>query len=157
MIAEACHGLDVQLVIALGGGCTPESLPDLPGSPLVVGLAPQLDLLQRSTLTITHAGMNTTLESLSNGVPMVAIPIANDQPGVAARIAWTGTGEVVPLKRLSVSRLRRAIKQVLTEDSYKKNALSLQASIQRAGGARKAADIVEQVIATGKSVTRQSE
>ena len=151
-IAEACKDLDVQLVIALGGGSTPESLPPLLGSPLVVEYAPQLELLQRTTLTITHAGMNTTLESLSNGVPMVAIPIANDQPGVAARIAWTGTGKVVPLKRLNVSRLRLAIEQVLTEDSYKKNALSQQAAIKQAGGAKRAADIIEQVVSTGKPV-----
>jgi zeaxanthin glucosyltransferase len=153
-IAEACQDLDAQLVIALGGGSTPESLPALPGSPLVVGFAPQLELLQRATLTITHAGMNTTLESLSNGVPMVAIPIANDQPGVAARIAWTGTGAVVPLKRLNVSKLRSVLKQVLTEDSYKKNALRLQAAIKRAGGVKKAADIVEQVLSTGKPIVK---
>lgn len=152
-IAEACQGLDAQLVIALGGGSTPEALPALPGSPLVVGYAPQLELLKKTTLTITHAGMNTTLESLSNGVPMVAIPIANDQPGVAARIAWTGTGEVVSLKRLNVSKLRSAIKRVLVEDSYKQNALRLQEAIKRAGGVKRAADIVEQVIATGKPCT----
>jgi zeaxanthin glucosyltransferase len=155
-IAEACRDLDAQLVIALGGGSTPESLPALPGSPLVVGFAPQLELLQRTTLTITHAGMNTTLESLSNGVPMVAIPIANDQPGVAARIAWTRTGEIVPLKRLSVSKLRSSIEQVLTEDSYKKNALRLQKAIKQAGGVKRAADIIEQAVSTGKPVLQQS-
>ena len=155
-IAEACQGLDAQLVIALGGGSTPESLPVLPGSPLVVGFAPQLELLQRATLTITHAGMNTTLESLSNGVPMVAIPIANDQPGVAARIAWTGSGEVVLLKRLEVSRLRSLIERVLTEDSYKKNALRLQKAIKQAGGVKRAADIIEQVVATGKPIVQQT-
>lgn len=153
-IAEACQDLDAQLVIALGGGSTPESLPIFPGSPLVVGFAPQLELLQRTTLTITHAGMNTTLESLSNGVPMVAIPIANDQPGVAARIAWTGTGDVVPLKHLSVSKLRSSINRLLTEDSYKKNALSLQKAIKQAGGVKRAADIIEQVVATGKPVNK---
>ncbi|NDJ16656.1 glycosyl transferase family 1 [Myxacorys almedinensis A] len=155
IIAEACRELDAQLVIALGGGSTPEALLPLPGSPLVVEYAPQLDLLQRTTLTITHAGMNTTLESLSNGVPMVAIPIANDQPGVAARIAWTGTGEVIPLKRLSVSKLRSAIQHVLTKETYKDNALRLQAMIQRSGGVKKAIDIVEQVAATGKPVLHQ--
>ncbi|MEO1339667.1 MAG: glycosyltransferase, partial [Cyanobacteria bacterium J06635_13] len=76
-IAEACSSLDVQLVIALGGGADLESLPTLPGEPIVVGYAPQLELLQKASLTITHAGMNTALESLSNGVPMVAIPITN--------------------------------------------------------------------------------
>ncbi len=152
MIAKACVGLDVQLIIALGGGASPESLPELPGNPIVVGYAPQLELLQKASLTITHAGMNTTLESLSNGVPMVAIPITNDQPGVAARIAWTGTGEVVPLKQVSVEKLQKAIKQVLTVDSYKQNALKLQAANRQGGGVIKAADIIEQVIATGKPV-----
>jgi len=155
-IAESCVGLDAQLVISLGGSASPESLPELPGSPLVVGYAPQLELLKKATLTITHAGMNTTLESLTNGVPMVAIPIANDQPGIAARIAWTGAGEVVPLSRLSVPRLRAAIQRVLTEDSYKNNASRLQDAIARAGGVRRAADIVEQVISTGKPVLAQT-
>ena len=154
-IAEACHGLDAQLVIALGGGSKPEALPALSGSPLVVEHAPQLELLQRTTLTITHAGMNTTLESLANGVPMVAIPIANDQPGVAARIAWTGTGEIVPLKQLSMPKLRSAIQRVLSEETYRENALRLQAAIQRAGGVKTAIDIVEQVIATGKPIHLQ--
>ena len=151
-IAAACEGLGVQLVIALGGGSNPEDLPALPGNPLVVGFAPQLELLQRATLTITHAGLNTALESLANGVPMVAIPIANDQPGVATRIAWTGTGEVVPLKHLTVGKLRTAVKKVLREESYKENAVRMQKAIAASGGVKRAADIVEQVIETGGPV-----
>ena len=146
-IAEACKNLDVQLVISLGGGNDSDSLPELPGSPLVVGYAPQLELLQRATLTITHAGLNTVLESLSNGVPMVAIPIANDQPGVATRIAWTGTGEVIQLKKITVEKLQTAIAKVLTDDSYRQNALKLQKAMGRSGGVKKAADIIEQAIA----------
>jgi zeaxanthin glucosyltransferase len=151
-IAQACEGLDVQLVMSLGGALEPEALPNLPGNPLVVKYAPQLELLQKASLTITHAGLNTTLECLTHGVPMVAIPIANDQPGVAARIAWTGTGEVVPLQKLSVPRLRTAIEQVLTQDSYKQNALRLQEAIRKAGGVTRAADIVEKAVVTGQPV-----
>src|SRR6266853_6737775 len=55
----------------------------------------RLSLLKRAALCITHAGLNTSLESLAQGVPMVAIPVTNDQPGVAARIAYTKTGEFV--------------------------------------------------------------
>lgn len=155
IIALACEELDVQLVISLGGS-TPESLPELAGDPLVVGYAPQLELLQKATLTITHAGMNTTLESLTYGVPMVAIPVANDQPGIAARIAWTGVGEVLPLGKLSVERLQKAVKQVLIGDSYKKNALRLQEAIERSGGVNRAADIIEQAASTGKPVLAQT-
>jgi len=83
---------------------------------------------------------------------MVAIPIANDQPGVAARIAYTGAGEVVTLKQLTVPKLYSAIKKVLTEESYKNKAVELQKAIQRSGGVKKAADIIEKVVATGKPV-----
>ncbi|MEH1866517.1 MAG: glycosyltransferase [Nostoc sp.] len=156
-IAEACNGLDAQLVISLGGSATPEALGSLAGNPLVVGYAPQLELLQKATLTITHAGMNTTLESLNKGVPMVAIPVANDQPGVATRVAWAGAGEAIPLSRVNVPKLRTAIQKVLTEDSYKQNAVRLQEAIQKAGGVSRAIDIVEQVVATGKPVLAQKQ
>jgi zeaxanthin glucosyltransferase len=152
IIASACERLDAQLVISIGGSATPESLPPLPGNPIVVGYAPQLELLQKATLTITHAGMNTTLESLTNGVPMVVIPVANDRPGVAARIAWTGVGEVVSLKELSIPKLRSAIEKVLTQKCYKQRAIEMQGAIGRSGGTKRAADIIEQAVLTGKPV-----
>lgn len=151
-IAAACEGLDVQLVMALGHAISPEWLQGLPGNPVVVEYAPQLELLKKATLTITHAGLNTVLDSLSNAVPMIAIPITSEQPGIAARLAWTGAGEVIPLAKLSVSRLQAAIQQVLTLDSYKNNASRLQEAIRLAGGVSRAADIVETAISTGKPV-----
>jgi zeaxanthin glucosyltransferase len=113
IIAEACQDLEAQLVISLGGGLDPTALPSLPGNPLVVKYAPQLELLQKASLNINHAGLNTALESLSYGVPMVAIPITDDQPGIAARIAWTGVGEFLSSSRLSASKLRTVIQKVL--------------------------------------------
>jgi MGT family glycosyltransferase len=144
-IAAACEGLDVQLIIAHGGGMSADAARSLPGSPLVVEYAPQPDVLAIASLTITHAGMNTTLDSLSCGVPLVAIPITFEQPGTGARIRSTGVGEVLSLPKLSVSRLRHAIERVLTENSYRKNAKRIQRSIQRSGGVKRAADIIEQV------------
>lgn len=148
MIADACMELDAQIVISLGGGLDPKEFQNLPGSPIVVKYAPQLELLQRASLNITHAGLNTTLESLSYGVPMVAIPVTDDQPGIAARIAWTGAGEFVMLSQLSVSKLRGAIKRVLTKESYKHNAVRLQEVISQTRGVSRAADIIKQVVST---------
>lgn len=151
-IAEACSDLNAQLVISLGGSTKPEILPKLAGEPIVVEYAPQLDILQRATLMVTHAGMNTAMECLMHGVPMVAIPVTNDQPGVSARIVWSGVGEWVSLSRLSVEKLRAAIQSVLTDPSYKETALKLQAACRSAGGVQRAADIIEAAIATGQPV-----
>jgi zeaxanthin glucosyltransferase len=147
-IASACLGLDAQLVISLGGSASPDSLPKLVGNPLVVSYAPQLQLLEKASLSIIHAGMNSTLESLTYGVPMVAIPVTNDQPGIAARISWTGAGEFVPLSKLNCDRLQKSVNKVFTEDSYKKNALRLKEAIKQSGGVKQASDIIEQVILT---------
>lgn len=151
-IAAACQDLDVQLIISLGGSAEPNQVPNLAGNPIVVKYAPQLEILQKASLTITHAGLNTVMESLSCGVPMVAIPIANDQPGVATRVDWTETGLVIPLKKLTVPKLQKAITTVLKDPKYKNNAKKMQAAMEKAGGVQQAADIVEQVIATGKPV-----
>lgn len=145
-IAKACQHLDAQLIISLGGGANPEDLPTLPGSPLVFKLVPQLELLRRTTLTITHAGQNTVLESLACGVPLVAIPITNDQPGVAARIAYTGVGEVVPINRLNVTNLKAAVDNVFHEERYRMRASKFASAIQDSKGLKAAVDIIEQLM-----------
>lgn len=145
-IATACLGLDVQLVMPHGGGLTSEQVSSLPGNSLVVEYAPQREILSRASLTITHGGMNTVLDSLSYGVPLVAIPITFEQPGTGARIRWTGVGEVLTLDRLTPVRIKTAIQQVMTSPTYAANASKVERAIQQAGGIRRAADLIEQAV-----------
>jgi MGT family glycosyltransferase len=115
----------------------------LPGSPIVVEYAPQIEILSKAALAVTHAGLNTVLESLAAGVPMVAIPVTNDQPAVAARVEASGTGKVIALRSLSAHLLRERIVEVLTQGSYRNRAAVIQNDIRAAGGARRAAEIIE--------------
>ena len=145
-IANACAGLDAQLLISLGGGLDPAMLGPLPGNPLVVSFAPQLEILKRASVVITHAGINTVLESLSEGVPMVAVPLAHDQPGMAARVKAHGAGVVVPPRGLHSARLRKAIRLVLEEPGYREAAQVLQRAIQQLDGPGMAADLIEKAL-----------
>jgi zeaxanthin glucosyltransferase len=146
VIAAACIKLDAQLVVSLGNPQQDINAVNLAGNPIVVSYAPHQQLIDRATLVITHAGLNTTIGALSAGVPMVAIPITNEQPGVAARMARVGAGLVVPVKQLTVTKLRSALEKVLTDKSYKNNALKMQSEIKNSGGVKLAVDIIEQVI-----------
>jgi zeaxanthin glucosyltransferase len=121
-------------VISLGGGSVPEQIGTLPGNPLVLEYAPQLELLSSATLTITHAGLNTALESLSAGVPMVAIPVGNDQPGVAARLKAAGVAEILPFQKLRADRLRPLVNKVLNDKTYRERAQALGAEIRKVDG-----------------------
>jgi MGT family glycosyltransferase len=145
-IAAACAGLNVQLVISLGGGLEPDRLGALSGDPLVVRFAPQLEIVKRASVVITHAGVNTVLESLAEGVPLVCIPLGNDQPGVAARVRAHGAGVVVPPRKANAKRLRSAVQAVLEEESYRREARKIQAAMSEIDGLEQAADIVEDVL-----------
>ena len=144
--AEACRGFDVQLVISHGGGLTAEQAANLPGQPLVVPYAPQVDLLARARLTITHAGLNTVLDSLTHGVPLVTVPITYEQPAIARRVEWTGSGRVVSLRSLTAPVLAAAVRRVLDDPAYQTAAQRVALGIGDAGGVSRAADVIERSI-----------
>ena len=123
-----------------------------PNNAIIVKRAPQLDLLKGASACIIHAGLNTVLESLAQGVPQVAIPVAYDQPGVAARIAKKQTGVVTSLDKLTAEHLSTLLDKVLSDSTYRDNARRMQQAIAKANGFSVAADIVEECLGvTNKS------
>ena len=131
-------------MVSLGGRFDQEKLGRLAGNPLVFNFVPQLEILKRASLVITHAGPNTVFETLMEGKPMVAIPIAHDQPAIAARIARLGTAEVLPIMHLSSEKIARAVEKTLKSPSYREAALKIQRTLRSLNGVQRAADIIEQ-------------
>ncbi|MCA9704953.1 MAG: hypothetical protein KDK70_03775 [Myxococcales bacterium] len=156
-ILSACEGLDAQLVVSMGGGAEVDSI-SAPADVIVVRYAPQLELLARARLAIIHAGMNSTIECLMHAVPMVAIPVTNDQPGAAARIAHSGAGRMVSLRsiRQGAAPLRAAVRSVLFEPAYQQRARVLAEACRASGGMLEAVEIVEEVASTGRPVLRSA-
>jgi zeaxanthin glucosyltransferase len=144
LISEGCNDLNLQLVISLGGRRDPAMFDDLPGKPLVMRAAPQLELLKRAEIVITHGGLNTALETLMEGKPMIVIPMAFDQPAVAARLAWLRVAEVLPVKTLSAKQIRLTLAKVLNDPSYRSAAREVQARIRSSRGLERAADVIEE-------------
>jgi zeaxanthin glucosyltransferase len=141
----------IQLVLSIGDQICPKEIGPLPANTIVVKRAPQLELLKYASVCITHAGLNTVLESLAQGVPQVAIPINVDQPGVAARIAEKKTGLFLPFKELNESRLSFLLDQVLNDPIYRDNARHFQKVIAQTDGLSEAARLLERAFETPRS------
>jgi MGT family glycosyltransferase len=139
---------EIQVVLSVGNNVKAEAIGTIPSNVIVIRTAPQIELLKRAALCITHAGLNTALEALAKGVPMVAIPIGYDQPGVAARVAYHGVGEFTDIENLSVERLRRLIQQVLQNPQYRERAKKFQAAIAQTHGLDLTADLIERAFKT---------
>jgi zeaxanthin glucosyltransferase len=133
-----------QLVLSIGSVLRPEQICPVPKNAIVVNHAPQLELLKKASVCITHAGFNTVLEALTQGVPQVAIPVTHDQPGVAARIAAHRTGVVTSLEKLSASGLATLVNEVLNNPMYRDNAVKFQQAIAKTNGLSRAADLLEE-------------
>jgi zeaxanthin glucosyltransferase len=141
-----------QLVLSIGNVLRPEQIGPVPKNAIVVNHAPQLELLKEASVCITHAGFNTVLEALTQGVPQVAIPVANDQPGVAARIAAHQTGVVTSLEELTVSHLSTLVDEVLNNSMYRDNAHKFRLAIAKTNGLSRAAGLLEEAFGVSKQV-----
>ncbi len=133
----------IQMVLSVGKNIDLEELEPIPSNVIAVPRAPQIELLEKAALCITHAGANTALESLARGVPMVAIPVGFDQPGVAVRIAYHGVGEFVDVKDLTEDTLGPLVQAVMSDSRYRDNARRFQHLIAAAHGLDVAATIIE--------------
>ncbi|MFD5559819.1 glycosyltransferase [Kitasatospora griseola] len=144
--ALALVGGDVRAVIAAPRGALPAALPD---SVTVVDRAPILELLSRGRLdaVLCHGGMNTVVESLAHGVPVLAAPIRNDQPFVAQRVVEAGAGLRVPFARVSPPVIAERLRRVLDEPSHRTAAELIGRQLLSGGGASTAADRMEALVA----------
>jgi MGT family glycosyltransferase len=150
IVAGVAKHKGTQLVLSIGDQLDPKQIGPAPRNAIIVNQAPQLELLKQTSVCITHAGLNTVLESLAQGVPQLAIPVTFDQPGVAARIAHKQTGVVTSLDKLNADHLAFLVNQVLTDSTYRQNARTLQKAIANANGLSVAADLVETSLEVNK-------
>ena len=144
-IADACRRLDVQLLVAHCGGLTPQQAQEVQraGATWVCAFAPQQAALERADAVVTHAGLNTVLDAIAARTPMLALPIAFDQPGAAARIVHAGVGLRASPRLAGAGRLASHLRQLLDGAAFAPSLAALADDVARSGGTPRAADIVE--------------
>jgi UDP:flavonoid glycosyltransferase YjiC (YdhE family) len=81
----------------------------------------------------------------------VAIPVAADQPGVAARIAHHRIGVVTSLDKLTADHLSMLLNEAPHNSVYRNNARGLQKAITEANGLSVAVDIIEQSLGISRN------
>ena len=84
---------------------------------------PQNDLLAHPKLGlfITHCGLNSVIESVSHGKPMLGFPISLDQPYNGVVIESKGYGKTFNLKTFTADELVEGINDVIGDDTYLEN------------------------------------
>ncbi len=140
---RACYAafaeLPYQVIMSVGRQTDIAGLGACPANFLVRNWVPQLEVLKRARLFISHGGMNSINESLYFDVPLLMVPQQIEQGYNARRIQRFGAGLTLPAERVEPAALRRMTLTILDDERYAQNARSLGAGVRAAGGYRRAA------------------
>jgi MGT family glycosyltransferase len=142
LIADAAASLEVQVVMNAGDLADSDFAATLPGDVVVVRYAPQLALLQRAAVLVSHGGANSVMEALTYGVPLLLLPICNDQPVQAYFLGKAGVGRSLNHRGITAPALREALQALLAEGSERSNARRVQAAYRQRDGAARAAELI---------------
>ncbi len=136
---------DAQFILSAGKKTDIPALGSIPANFIVKNFMPQLEILQRSDLFITHGGMNSVHEGLYYNVPLIVIPQQFEQSIVAQQVVKHSAGVALadkpPFGQVTAEQLRSAVEQVMkAREQYHKAAVVLGESLRTAGGYQRAAD-----------------
>lgn len=140
---EAFGGGDWQVVMAVGTQGARSALGTIPGNVIVQEFVPQLDILARTSLFLTHGGMNSINEALFFDVPLIVVPQMADQFWVAKRVEELGAGKRLSLQKINAALLRRVAEEILSQPAYAQAAARVGQSLRETGGPQKAADEIQ--------------
>ena len=143
LVAEAAAPLGAQVVIS-GGDLARTDFPrSLPGDVLLVEYAPQLQLLRRAAAFVSHGGANSVMEALALGVPLVLLPVCNDQFLQAHFVRRAGCGQAFVDGLPTVEALRTALQRALDpRDELRRRLEAVSASYRARDGARASAEFI---------------
>lgn len=146
LIVDALGDTEWHVVLSTGATTTPDELGDLPSNIEAHQRVPQLDVLRHVDAFVTHGGMNSLMESLYHGVPLVVFPQMNEQRANAIRVAELGVGVALERADTDAAMLRDAINQVADCADTGARVTAMKDRMQQIDGPVIAADTIEKVL-----------
>lgn len=111
-VAEALRPLDLRVALTTGSADT-RGWAAPPAHWLVRAQLPQVAVLDRAALAVTHGGNNSVTEALNRGVPLLVLPFSTDQFAAAAAAEDASLGAALDPNTATVEALRSAVTAVL--------------------------------------------
>lgn len=146
--AQGLSGLPMEVILTTGGNRRPE---DMNFGPLasnirIANWISHSDLLPKTDVMITTGGAGSVMAALKAAVPLILVPTEWDKPEIAQRLVETGAGIRISPGKCNPATVRAAVQRVLSDRSFKDNALRLSKIFAGYGGAAQAAQLLEEIV-----------
>jgi len=146
---EAFKDENVSIILVADPGIKDE----WPSNFFVYPYIPQLKVLEKVNAVICHAGHNTVCEALRFGLPLITLPMVNDQSYIATKVCKCGAGIRLKYKRLKSHHLKNSVQELLSNPTYRAAAQRIKESFEEAGGSRRASELIEQFMIQSRILT----
>lgn len=124
----------------------------VPTNARIADFLPYSELLPRLDAVVSNGGWGGVLEFLAEGLPLVIAGADLDKPEIAARVAWSGAGLDLRTGKPSIAAIRAAYDRVVADPGFRSRARRLAAELAALGGVDRAAELLQQLLTTGKPV-----
>jgi UDP:flavonoid glycosyltransferase YjiC (YdhE family) len=104
---------------------------------------PQLAVLERATVFVTHAGTNSVSEAMYYGVPLLALPICNEEPVQAYYVERAKVGLQLEPFSCTAAEVEDALRRLLDPSADCRSGIpEVRRSYRELNGARRAAELI---------------
>jgi MGT family glycosyltransferase len=144
-LLDAVGTVEARVLVTLGPALADQDF-KVPSNCVIEAFVPHSAVLPHTSAIVSQCGMSTLAKALTNGVPVVCVPLTGDQPDNAVRVVYLGAGvRVAPDAPIEV--IRDAIRSVLADSAYRIAAQRIGTTMSRQIAEEVAADEIEEVAA----------
>jgi len=120
-----------KLIMSVGFEVDFKKFHNVPENVRIFQVVPQIEVLSRVDMMITHGGMNSINECIQAGVPMFVLPGLRylDQVGNAARVKYHGMGLTGSLRWETKKLAEQKIESILDTPAFVSNVLRMRDEI----------------------------
>jgi MGT family glycosyltransferase len=143
LVIAAARALELQVIASVGDLVDDDLfMAAAPADAILARSVPQLALLPRVDVFVSHGGANSVVEALWCARPLVLLPLCNDQPLQARFVEAAGAGVVVDVDTVAEARLVAAIRQALAGPCAERMK-TLSQALRAGGGPSVVVELIE--------------
>lgn len=116
---------------------------EIPDNFIVRKWVPQLQVLSKASLFITHGGMNSTMEAILKEVPMLVVPIFGDQIKIAHIVKQLGLGDCMHGTHMTADKIKSIAFEILNNPDKTKAVHEFKLQMKQSMNVVDAANVIE--------------
>jgi MGT family glycosyltransferase len=146
LIFPAIEALKDENMLVLAVPFEEEKTRNLPKNVHAEKYIPFGNILPHVSIMITNGGFGGTQNALAHGIPVIIAGATEDKMEVAARLENSGAGINLRKRKPHPKDIKKAVKKILSDSSYKKRAMELKKEYAKYNAPTLGAELIEDLM-----------